>query len=231
MSFNNALLAELAERKRKLQLNKKKNYDDAVVTRNRKFVTAKVLNPLLATSSSKCRSVGINTNQELLTCPSLQKEALKKKTTNLPSEDESTKLLEMTDKPSYHSGFDNMSSSSEETIYVDEDTDTHTLMSNPFRPAFGIESIVLRRKFSLYPSYSLFIDGQFIMKARTQIKNGARSYLLSTAKGLKSNEKADILLGEVRATSDSNFVLYSLCKMQENRELVAIMQDKAKSGR
>jgi len=68
--------------------------------------------------------------------------------TNLTSEDESTKLLKMTDKPSYHPEFDNMSSSSEETIYVDEDTDKQALMSNPFRPGFGIESIVLRRKMS-----------------------------------------------------------------------------------
>jgi len=231
MSFNYALVAELAERKRKMQLKEIKSYDDAAVIRNRKTVNAKVLYPALGTCSSKLRSVGINTNQELLTCPSLQKEAQKKKMTNLTSEDESTKLLEMKDKPSYHSGFDNMSSSSEETIYVDEDTDKHNFMSNPFRPVFGIESIVLRRKISLYPSYSLFIDGQFIMKAHTQIKNGARSYLFSTTKGLKPNEKADILLGEVRATSDTNFVLYSLCETQENRELVAIMQDEPKSER
>jgi len=227
MSFNNALLAELAERKRKIELKEIKNYDDAVVTRNRKFVTTKVLNPLLGTSSSKFRSVGINTVQELLACPNLQKEAQKAKITNLTFEDKSTKMLAMTDKPSYYSEFDNMSSSSEETIYVDEDTDKHNLMSNPFRPGFGIESIVLRKKFSCYPSYTLFIDGQFIMKAKTQIKNGARNYLLSTTKGLKPNEKADILLGEVRATSDLNFVLYSLCAGQENRELVAIMQDKS----
>jgi len=69
------------------------------------------------------------------------------------------------------------------------------------------------------------------MKARTQIKNGAWSYLLFTTKGLKPNAKADILLGEVRATSDTNFVLYSLSETQENRELVAIMQDKPKSER
>jgi len=49
---------------------------------------------------------------------------------------------------------------------------------------------------------------------------------LSTTKGLKPNEKADIPLGEVRATSDSYFVLYSLCTGQENRELVAIIQHK-----
>jgi len=67
------------------------------------------------------------------------------------------------------------------------------------------------------------------MKAHTQIKNGARSYLLTTSKCLKPSKKFDILLGEVRATSDTNFVLYSLCEMQENRELVAIMQDKPKS--
>jgi len=227
MSFNYALLAELAERKRKrkIELKDLKNYDDAVVTRNRKFVTTKVLNPLLCTSSSKFKSVGTNTVQELLTCPSLQKEAQKKKLSSLPFEDKSMKMLAMTDKPSYHSEFDNMSSSSEETIYVDEDTDKHNLMSNPFRPGFGIESIVLRKKLSCYQSYSLFIDGQFIMKAKTKIKNGARNYLLSTTKGLKPNEKADILLGEVRATSDSIFVLYSLCVGQENRELLAIMPD------
>jgi len=231
MSFNYALLAELAERKRKMQLKEKKNYDEAVLVRNRKVVNAKVLNPLLGTCSSKFRSVGINTNQELLTCHSLQKEAQKKKMRNLTSEDESTKLLLMTDKPGYQEGFDNMSSSSDETIYVDEDTNMHTLMSNPFGPDCGIESIVLRRKISLYPSYSLFIDGQFIMKAHRRFKNGARSYLLSTNKGLKPKEKGDILLGEVRATSDTNFVLYSLCETQENRELAAIMQDKPKSER
>jgi len=87
MSFNYALLAELAERKRKLQLKEIKNYDDAVVTRNTKFVTAKVLNPLLSANSSKFRSVGTNTIQELLTCPSPQKEAHKKKMTNLSFED------------------------------------------------------------------------------------------------------------------------------------------------
>jgi len=58
MSFNYALLAELTERKRKLQLKEIKNYDDAVVTRNSKFVTAKVLNPLPIVNSSKFRSVG-----------------------------------------------------------------------------------------------------------------------------------------------------------------------------
>jgi len=231
MSFNYALLAELAEKKRKLQLKEIKNYDDAIVTRNRTFMTTKILNPLLGSCSSKFRSVGINTNQELLACPSLQKEARKKKMTDLTPEDESTKLLKMTDNSSYHSEFDNMSSSSEETIYVDEDTDKHTLMSNPFQPGFGIESIVLSRKFSLCQSYSLFIDGQFIMKAYRKIKKGSKCYLLSTAKRLKPNEKADIPLGEVRATSRTNFVLYSLCETQENRELVAIMQDKSKSDR
>jgi len=128
-----------------LQLKEIKNYDDAIVTRNRIFLTTKILNPVLGSCSSKFRSVGINSNQELLTCPSLQKKAQKKKMTNLTSKDDSTKLLEITEKPSYHSGFDNLSSSSEETIYVDEDTDKHTLMSNPFRPAFGIESTILRR--------------------------------------------------------------------------------------
>jgi len=230
MSFNNALLAELGERKRNIALKETKNYDDAIVTRNRKFGTAKVLNPLLGTGSSKFRSIGTNTIQELLACPSLQKEAQKAKTTNLTFEDKSTKMLAMTDKARYHPEFDNLSSSSEETIYVDEDTNKHNLMSNPFRRGFGIESIVLRKKFSCYDSYNFFIDGQFIMKGKTQIKNGARKYLLSTSKGLKPNEKADILLGEVRATSDSNFVLYSLCDGQENRELLAIMQDKPKSN-
>jgi len=226
MSFNYALLAELAERKRKLQLKEIKNYDDAVVTRNSTFVTAKVLNPLLSVNSSKFRSVGTNTIQELLTCPFLQKEAHKKKMTNLPFEDNSSKLIQMTDKPSYHPEFDNMSSSSEETIYVDEDTDKHKLISNPFRPGFGIQSIVHRKEFSWYPSYTLFIDGQFIMKAKTRKKNGARSYFLSTNKSLKPNEKSEIPLGEVRATNDSNFVLCSLCEGQENRELVAIIPDK-----
>jgi len=148
----------------------------------------------------------------------------------LPSDDKLTKLLDMRDKPSYHPEFNNMSSSSEETIYVDEDTDKHTLMSNPFRPGFSIEGIVHRKEFSWYPCYTLFIDGQIIMKAKTQSRNGARVYLLSTTKGLKPNEKADILLGEVRATSDSNFVLYSLCTGQENRELVAIIQHKQRSN-
>jgi len=230
MSFNYALLAELAERKRKMQLKEIKNYDDAVLVRNRKVVNPKILNPLLGTCSSKFRSVGINTNQELLTCPSLQNEAQKEKMTSLTSEDKSMKLIEITENPSYHSGFVNMSSSSEETIYVHENFDKRNLLSNPLRPVFGTESIVHRRTISYYPSYCLFINGQFIMKAHTQIKNGARSYLLSTCRGLKPNEKADILLGEVRATGDTNFVLYSLCEMQENRELVAIMQDKPKSG-
>jgi len=230
MSFNCALLAELADRKRKLQLKEIKNYDDAVVTRNSKFVTAKVLNPLPYVNSSKFRSVGINTIQELLTCPFLQMESNNKKTTTLPFDEKSTKLLDMRDKPNYHPEFDNMSSSSEETIYVDEDTDKHTLMSNPFRPGFGIEGIVHRKEFSWYPCYTLFIDGQFIMKAKKQIRNGARSYLLSTTKSLNPDEKADILLGEVRATSDSNFVLYSLCTGQENRELLAIIQHKQRSN-
>jgi len=100
MSFNYALLAELTERKRKLQLKEIKNYDDAVVTRNSKFVTAKVLNPLHNVNSSKFRSVGINTIQELLTCPSLKKESNKKKMTVSPHEDKSAKLLDIRDKPS-----------------------------------------------------------------------------------------------------------------------------------
>jgi len=120
----------------------------------------------------------------------------------------------MKDKPSYHPGFDNMSSSSEATIYADEDTDMHNIMSNPFRSGFGIESIVHRKEFSWYPCYTLFIDGQFIMKAKTQKRNGARSYLLSTTKGLKRNEKADILLGEVRApaTQILYFTVYAMGK-------------------
>jgi len=44
------------------------------------------------------------------------------------------------------------------------------------------------------------------------------------------NGKADVLLGEARATSDSIFVLYSLCPGQENRELVAITQHKQRSN-
>jgi len=149
----------------------------------------------------------------------------------LTSEDESVKLMEITENSCKHSGFDSMSPSCEEIINVQDIVDRHNLLSNPLRPVYGTESIVHRRKISWYPSYSLFIDGQFIMKAHAQIKNCARSYLLSTCRGLKPNEKADILLGEVRATSDTNFVLYSLCEMQENRELVAIMQDKPKSER
>jgi len=62
-----------------------------IVTRNSKFVTANVLNPVLSVKSSKLRSVGTNTIQELLTCLSLQKESQKKNITNLPSEDKSTK--------------------------------------------------------------------------------------------------------------------------------------------
>merc|ERR1719273_1706806 len=69
------------------------------------------------------------------------------------------------------------------------------------------------------------------MKAHRRFKNGGRSYLLSTNKGLKPKEKGDILLGEVRGTTDTNFVLYSLCETQENRELAAIMQDKPESAR
>jgi len=52
---------------------------------------------------------------------------------------------------------------------------------------------------------------------------------LTTSKCLKPSKKFDILLGEVRATSDTNFVLYSLCETQENRELVAIVRDKLNS--
>jgi len=128
-----------------------------VVTRNSKFLTAKVLNPLPNVNSSKFISVGINTIQELLTCPSLQKESNKKKIRIVTSDDKSTKLLDMKDTPSYHPEFDNMSSSGEETIYVDEDTDKHTLMSNPFRPGFGIEGIVHSKEFRWYPCYTLFI--------------------------------------------------------------------------
>jgi len=219
MSFNYALLAELTERKRQLNLKETKNYDDAVVRRNSKFVTEKVLIPLPNVNSSKFRSVGTNTIQELL-CPFLQKESNKKKMTVFD---------EMRDKPSYHQEFDNMSSSSEEIIYVDEDTEKHTLMSNPFQPGFGVEGIVHKEGFSWYPRYTLFIDGQFIMKAKKRTRNGARNYLLSTTKGLKPNEK-DILLGEVRATSNSNFVLYSLCTGLENRELLAIIQHKQRSN-
>jgi len=61
------------------------------------------------------------------------------------------------------------------------------------------------------------------------MKNGNRKYLLSTSYGLKQNEKAEVHLGEVRKTGDSNFVLYSLCDGQENRELVAVILDKSKS--
>jgi len=115
MSLNCALLAELAERKRKLQVKEIRSYDDAVI---RKFVTLKVLNPPLGTCSSKFRSVGINTNQDLLTCPSLQNEAQKEKMIRLTSEDESMKLIEITENLSYYIGFDNMRWSYEEIIYV-----------------------------------------------------------------------------------------------------------------
>jgi len=148
MCFNYALLAELAERKRKLQVKEIRSYDDAVVRRNRKFVTLKVLNPPLGTCSSKFRSVGINTNQELLTCPSLPNEAQKKKMIRLTSEDESVKLMEITVNSSKHSGFDSMSPSCEETINVQDILDRHNLLSNPLRPVYGTESIVHRRKIS-----------------------------------------------------------------------------------
>jgi len=121
MSLNCALLAELAERKRKLQVKEIRSYDDAVI---RKFVTLKVLNPPLGTCSSKFRSVGINTNQDLLTCPSLQNEAQKEKMIRLTSEDESMKLIEITENLSYYTGFDNMRWSYEVTISGEQSAPT-----------------------------------------------------------------------------------------------------------
>jgi len=142
MSFNYGLLAEVSERRTKLQCKKIKSYDDAIIDRNSKFVAAKLLKSPLMNTSGKFRSVGSNTIQELLAGPHSQKPAQKKMRKKILSADESKKLPEVTN----HSGFDNQSSSSEEIIYVDEDTDNCSLMSNTFRPGFGIEAIVYRKE-------------------------------------------------------------------------------------
>jgi len=102
------------------------------------------------TNSSKFRSVGSNTIQELLAFPSPQKQVQKKNMTSLIVEDELTKVLEMGNIPGWHSGFENPSSSSDLSIYADEDADNFNLMSHPFLPSFGIE--IFRKKCSLYPS-------------------------------------------------------------------------------
>jgi len=148
MSLNHSLLDEVTERSTKLRCKKIKNYDDAIIDRNSTFVAANLLKSPLVNTSGKFRSVGSNTIQELLTSPPSQKQAQKKNIEEIPSADESKKLLEVANQPGYHSGFDNQSSSSEEIIYVDEDTDNYCLMSNPLRPRFGIEGIVFRKELS-----------------------------------------------------------------------------------
>jgi len=70
--------------------------------------------------------------------------------TSLIVEDELTEVLEMAKIPGWHSGFENPSSSSDQSIYSDQDADNCDLMSNPFLPSFGNE--IFRKKFSLYPS-------------------------------------------------------------------------------
>jgi len=53
MSLNHSLLDEVTERSTKLRCKKIKNYDDAIIDRNSKFIAAKLLTaPLINTAVS-----------------------------------------------------------------------------------------------------------------------------------------------------------------------------------
>jgi len=95
---------------------------------------------------------------------------------------------------------------------------------------FGIESTILRRKFGLHPSYALFIEDQFIMGAKTFVKNGLLNYVISTNQDLNANLKANLILGELMATHDTAFVLYSRRRKENSmQELAAMVQEEVKS--
>jgi len=75
------------------------------------------------------------------------------------------------------------------------------------------------------------------MRAKRHFKNGSLSYVISTNQNLNAKKKTDLILGEVRLTSDYTCVLNSRCKQgnivdadsDSRQELAALVQDKATS--
>jgi len=64
------------------------------------------------------------------------------------------------------------------------------------------------------------------MGAKTFMKNGNLRYIISTNQDLKANLKADLILGELRSTSDTTFVLNSRRKKEKSmQELAAMVQE------
>jgi hypothetical protein len=197
-------------------LEDKRNYTDTIFTRHHKL---KPTPCKLKKHTRSYRDIGTNTVQQLseITSPvKWYQESQSGEVDNAPvtvkrfsSMPKPIPFLEMVDKIGYIPSFDPYSSSSEELILVSDYTDIYAMVNKRCKMGFGIEGTIVRRNFGLYPSYSLFIEEQFIMCAKTFTKNGNLRFVISTNQDLNANLKANLILGELRATSDSTFVLNS----------------------
>jgi len=224
-------------------LEDKRNYTDTIFTRHSKIKPT----PCKLEKDDRCfRDVGTNTVQQLSEISSPVKWLQNSEVSeidNAPvtvkrfsSKHQPIKFLEMVDKIGYIPSFDPYSSSSEELIIVSDYTDIYAMVNNPCKMGFGIEGTIVRKKFGLYPSYSFFIEDQFIMGAKTFVKNGNLRYVISTNQDLNANFKFNLILGELRATSDSTFVLNSRRRKEQLQgncadsmlELAAMVQEEVK---
>lgn len=195
-------------------LEDKRNYTNTIFTRHRKF---KLTPRKLEKQDRRCRDIGTNTVQQLSEMSSPVKwfqysdSGLNKKNPvkmrKFSFKHKPMQFLEMVNKIGYIPSFDPYDSSSEELIIVSDYTDISAMVNKQCKMGFGIQSNVIRKKIGFYPSYSLFIEDQFIMGAKTFVKNGNLRYVISTNQELNANLKANLILGELRATSDSTFVL------------------------
>jgi len=197
-------------------LEEKRLYTDTIFTRYRKLKATPCEH---RKKDRSYRDVGTNTVPQHSVFSSPEKWFQKSESNELntnpvkmrrsPSKKKPMEFLEMVDKIGYIPSFDPYGSSSEELIIVSDYTDIFAMVNKPCKMGFGIESNIIRKKFGLHPSYSLFIENQFIMGANKVVKNDNLRYVISTNQDLNANLKANLILGELRATSDSTFVLNS----------------------
>jgi len=69
------------------------------------------------------------------------------------------------------------------------------------------------------------------MGAKTFVKNGNLKYVISTNQDLNANLKRDLILGELLATHDTAFVLYSRRRKENSmQEVAAMVQEEVKSN-
>jgi len=216
-------------------LEGKTDYTDTIFTRHRKL---KPKTCILEEDVRSFRDIGTNTVNKLSDVESLkwfqksefsELDNARETGERFSSKHEPVNFLEMVDKINYIPSFDPYGSSSDEVILVNDYSDIYAVVNQPCKMGYGIEGTIVRKKFGFHPSYSFFIEDQFIMGAKTFVKNGNLRYVISTNQDLKANLKADLILGELRAISATTFVLNSRRKKENSmQELAAMVQEEDK---